>query len=69
VQSGVVFGFAGQVDGIVRRIVTELGGRATVVATGGLAHAVLAACETIQRHDPWLTLHGLRIIHDRNSVP
>jgi type III pantothenate kinase len=37
-----------------------------VVATGGLAGAVLDACETVQRHEPWLTLHGLRIIWDRN---
>jgi type III pantothenate kinase len=47
-------------------MVAELGGQAKVVATGGLAGAVLDACETVQRHDPWLTLHGLRIIWDRN---
>jgi type III pantothenate kinase len=67
-QAGAVWGFAGQVDGIVRRMVAELGGRATVVATGGLAGAVLDACETVQRHDPWLTLRGLRIIWDRNQA-
>ncbi len=66
-QSGIVYGFAGQVDGIVRRMVAELGGQATVIATGGLASAVLDACETIQRHDPWLTLHGLRIVFGRNQ--
>jgi type III pantothenate kinase len=66
-QAGIVFGFAGQVDGLVRRTVAELGGRATVVATGGLAGAVLDACETIEHHDPWLTLHGLRLIFDRNT--
>jgi type III pantothenate kinase len=66
-QAGAIWGFAGQVDGIVRRMVAELGGRATVVATGGLAGAVLEACETVQRHEPWLTLHGLRIIWDRNA--
>jgi len=66
-QAGIVFGFAGQVDGLVRRTVAELGGQATVVATGGLAGAVLDACETIQHHDPWLTLHGLRLIFDRNA--
>jgi type III pantothenate kinase len=65
-QAGAIWGFAGQVDGIVRRMVAELGGTATVVATGGLAGAVLEACETVQRHEPWLTLHGLRIIWDRN---
>ena len=69
-QSGAVWGFAGQVDGIVRRMVAELGGQATVVATGGLAGgAVLDACESVQRHDPWLTLYGLRIIWDRNRAP
>jgi type III pantothenate kinase len=66
-QAGAIWGFAGQVDGIVRRMVAELGGTATVVATGGLAGAVLEACETVQRHEPWLTLHGLRIIWDRNQ--
>jgi type III pantothenate kinase len=67
-QAGIVYGFAGQVDGIVRRMVAELGGRATVVATGGLAGAVLDACDTVERHDPWLTLRGLRIVYDRNAV-
>jgi type III pantothenate kinase len=68
-QAGIVFGFAGQVDGLVRRMVAELGGAATVVATGGLAGAVLDACETIQHYDSWLTLHGLRRIFDRNAPP
>jgi type III pantothenate kinase len=67
VIAGAIWGFAGQVDGIVRRMVAELGGTATVVATGGLAGAVLEACETVQRHDPWLTLRGLRIVWDRNG--
>jgi type III pantothenate kinase len=65
-QAGIVYGFAGQVDAIVRRMIGELGGRATVIATGGLAGILLGVCETIQRHEPWLTLHGLRIIFDRN---
>jgi type III pantothenate kinase len=66
-QAGIVYGFAGQVDTIVRRMVAELGGRATVIATGGLASILIGVCETIQRHEPWLTLHGLRIIFDRNG--
>jgi type III pantothenate kinase len=66
-QSGIVFGFAGQVDAIVRRMVSELGEATTVVATGGLAGAVLDACETVQRYDPWLTLRGLRIVYERNA--
>jgi type III pantothenate kinase len=66
-QAGIVFGFAGQVDSLVRRMIAELGGQATVIATGGLAAVMLGICETLERHDPWLTLHGLRIIFDRND--
>ena len=65
-QSGILFGFAGQVDGIVRRIRAELGGTATVIATGGLAPLVLAETETIDVHEPELTLVGLRLVFDRN---
>ncbi len=65
-QSGILYGFAGQVDGLVRRIVDELGGTATVVATGGLAPLVLAESETIQHHEPDLTLIGLRLVFDKN---
>ncbi|HEX9888248.1 MAG TPA: type III pantothenate kinase [Nitriliruptorales bacterium] len=67
-QSGIVFGFAGQVDAIVRRMVVELGQDTTVIATGGLATAVLSACETVDHHDMWLTLKGLRMIWERNGV-
>lgn len=67
-QSGVVFGFAGQVDAIVERMRAELGAGVTTVATGGLASAVLEACTTIDHHDPWLTLKGLRIIWERNTL-
>jgi type III pantothenate kinase len=66
-QAGIVFGFAGQVDALVRRMLAELGGSATVIATGGLAAVMVAVCETLERHDPWLTLRGLRIIFDRND--
>jgi type III pantothenate kinase len=66
-QAGIVFGFAGQVDALVRRMLVELGGSATVIATGGLAAVMVGVCETLERHDPWLTLHGLRIIFDRND--
>lgn len=65
-QSGVIFGFAGQVDGIVARIQAELGPLKAVVATGGLAPAVIDACTTITHHEPDLTLEGLRLIHQRN---
>jgi type III pantothenate kinase len=65
-QSGILYGFAGQVDGIVRRIKAELGEESTVVATGGLAPMVLAEAETIDHHEPWLTLIGLRLAFERN---
>jgi type III pantothenate kinase len=65
-QSGILYGFAGQIDGLVRRIVAELGGRATVVATGGLAPLVLEESETIGAHEPDLTLIGLRLVYERN---
>ena len=66
-QSGIVHGFAGQVDTIVRRLCDELGPGVTTVATGGLAGTVLESCETIDHHDPWLTLKGLRLIWERNT--
>jgi type III pantothenate kinase len=65
-QSGLVFGFAGLVDGIVGRITDELGPGITTVATGGLAASVLQACRTLDHHDPWLTLKGLRLVWERN---
>jgi type III pantothenate kinase len=65
-QSGVVYGFAGQVDGIVTRIRAELGAEAPAIATGGLADLIAPHTETISRVDPWLTLEGLRIVWDRN---
>ncbi|HEX6756060.1 MAG TPA: type III pantothenate kinase [Mycobacteriales bacterium] len=66
-QSGILYGFAGQIDGLVRRIVAELGGRATVVATGGLASLVIEESETIREHEPDLTLIGLRLVYERNT--
>jgi type III pantothenate kinase len=67
-QSGVVYGFAGQIDGVVQRVVAELGGRVTaVVATGGLAPIVIGECSTVTHHEPMLTLIGLRLIFERNT--
>jgi len=66
-QSGMVYGTAAQVDGLVRRITAELGADPTaVVATGGLAPVVIEQCETVTHYEPDLTLHGLRMIWDRN---
>jgi type III pantothenate kinase len=66
IQSGLVYGTAGEVDAIVTRIRGELGVDAVTVATGGLAPVVIPHCTTIQHHEPWLTLEGLRLVHERN---
>jgi type III pantothenate kinase len=69
-QSGILYGFAGQVDGIVDRMAGELSedpDAVTVVATGGLAPIVLGESTSIDKHEPWLTLIGLRLIFERNQ--
>jgi type III pantothenate kinase len=65
IRSGLIFGTAGQVDGIVERIRLELGS-ATTIATGGLAPVVIPHCRTIDHHEPFLTLEGLRLVHAKN---
>ena len=66
-QSGLVYGFAGQVDGIVGRIRGELGVDARAVATGGLADLVAPHTQVIERVDPFLTLDGLRMVWELNA--
>ena len=66
-QSGLVYGFAGQVDGIVERIRGELGADARAVATGGLAELIAPHARTIERVDAWLTLEGLRLVWHLNA--
>ena len=67
-QSGMVYGFAGQVDGIVRRVRGEIGESAPVIATGGLAELIAPHAETIDTVDPFLTLEGLRLVWDLNGA-
>ena len=67
-QSGMYFGFAGQVDRIVERMTEELGGEVkAVIATGGLAALVLAESETLKHYEPHLTLIGLRLVFEKNT--
>jgi type III pantothenate kinase len=66
-QSGLVYGFAGQVDEIVARIRGELGAEARAVATGGLAELVAPYARTIEKVDPFLTLEGLHLVWEQNA--
>ena len=66
IQSGAVYGFAAMIDGMVERFAAELGD-INVIATGGHAHQIAPVAETIEHVEPFLTLHGLRIVHQRNE--
>jgi type III pantothenate kinase len=67
IQSGLLFGYVGLVEGMVARFRGELGPEMAVIATGGLAPVVAAETDVIDVVDPWLTLHGLRIIYKLNA--
>ena len=66
-QSGLVYGFAAQVDGMVERIARELGADPVVIATGGLSHLMYDICESFDHHEPDLTLIGLRLVAEKNA--
>ena len=66
IQSGALYGYTDLVDGMCRRIQAEVG-ECTVVATGGLSGLISPLSATIDRHEPWLTLHGLRLVFERNT--
>lgn len=66
-QSGIYYGFIGQVDGIVRRMRQDLGEETKVIATGGLAELISAESQEIDTVDPFLTLEGLLLIYDKNQ--
>ncbi len=66
IRSGVVYGYAGAIDAILRRVYQELGAPASAIATGGLAHLVVPFTEELSEIDDLLTLTGLRLLHERN---
>jgi type III pantothenate kinase len=67
IRSGVIYGFAGAIDGILRRLLDELGDETDVIATGGLADAIVPYTEYIDETDDLLTLTGLRLLYERNA--
>ena len=66
IQIGLYYGYIGLVDGILKRMLDELGPDTKTVATGGLAGLIAPDCKYVQRVEPMLTLNGLRLIWDRN---
>jgi len=66
IQSGAVFGFSAQVDGLCDRIQDEIG-ECTIISTGGLAGLIHPLSKRIQHDEPWLTLHGLRLVYEKNA--
>jgi len=72
-QSGIIYGFASQVEGIATRMARELSpddpDAVTTIATGGLAPLVIGEVSVIDHYEPWLTLIGLRLVYERNVVP
>ena len=67
IRSGVIYGYAAQVDGIVGRLVREMDGEPDVIATGGLAGSIAPYCDAIEEIDDLLTLRGLKLLYERNQ--
>ena len=67
IQSGLLYGYVGLVEGMVARFKAELGPETQVIATGGLAEIIARETDVIDIVDPWLTLHGLRIVYELNQ--
>jgi type III pantothenate kinase len=65
-QSGIYYGFAGQLEGIVKKMKEEIGNDAVVVATGGLAELICSGSDCVDHIDPDITLWGLKIIYEKN---
>jgi type III pantothenate kinase len=68
IQSGLYYGYIGLIDGILERMIPELGPKTTIVATGGYASLIGTGTHHIQHIDPNLTLEGLRLIFERNNT-
>jgi type III pantothenate kinase len=68
-NAGIVYGYAGLVEGIISRMKREVNRPIYVIATGGLARLIASECTLIDAVDDYLTLNGLRIIFDRNKKP
>ncbi len=69
IQSGIIYGYASLVDGVLRRMFDELGFRPKVIATGGLASVIMPHTEFVDEVDENLTMDGLRILYQRNAPP
>ena len=67
IQSGAVYGYSSLIDGMCDRF-EEVLGESTIVATGGLASLIAPVAESIEHEEPWLTLHGLRLIWEKNQI-